>query len=190
MRGRRLVATLNNKPPGAVEANRAVLLVSWFDTIAVNRARSVSNMSHRSLRMAEAIREVVAKAILFEVADPRVRAVTVLRVEVSGDLRHATVFASVMGSESERRQAFKGLTSATGFLQSLVAARLQTRFTPVLTFKLDDSARKSVELTRLIEQAVATDTRPAAPPGAALVANAADNLSGGQPAADDDDESS
>ena len=43
--------------------------------------------SHRSLRMAEAIREVVATAILFDVADPRVRAVTVLRVEVSGDLR-------------------------------------------------------------------------------------------------------
>ena len=37
--------------------------------------------THRSLRMAEAIREVVATTILFDVADPRVRAVTVLRVE-------------------------------------------------------------------------------------------------------------
>ena len=45
--------------------------------------------SHRSQRMAEAIREVVATAILFEVADPRVRSVTVLRVELSGDLRQA-----------------------------------------------------------------------------------------------------
>ena len=59
--------------------------------------------SHRSLRMAEAIREVVASAILFDVADPRVRAVTVLRVEVSGDLRNATVFVSIMGTEAEQQ---------------------------------------------------------------------------------------
>jgi ribosome-binding factor A len=42
--------------------------------------------------MAEAIREVVATSILHDVADPRVRAVTVVRVEVTGDLRFATVF--------------------------------------------------------------------------------------------------
>ena len=60
--------------------------------------------SHRSLRMAEAIREVVATAILFDVADPRVRSVTVLRVEVSGDLRYATVFRVDHG-ERERAKA-------------------------------------------------------------------------------------
>ena len=73
--------------------------------------------SHRSLRIAEAIREVVATAILFEVADPRVHAVTVLRVEVSADLRQAKVFVSIMGTEPERRRA-EGLNHATGFLQS------------------------------------------------------------------------
>src|SRR5438067_601522 len=95
--------------------------------------------SHRSLRIAQAIREVVSSAILFEVADPRVRAVTVLRVEVAGDLRTATVFVSIMGSEAEQNRAMQGLQHAAGFLQSRVAARLQTRFTPVLSFKRDDS---------------------------------------------------
>lgn len=116
--------------------------------------------SHRSLRIAEAIREVVATAILFEVADPRVRAVTVLRVEVSGDLRQAKVFVSIMGTPAERKTALEGLNHATGFLQARVAARLQTRFTPVLGFKLDDSVKKSVEIGRLIEQAVSSDQRP------------------------------
>ena len=74
--------------------------------------------THRSLRMAEAIREVVATTILFDVADPRVRSVTVLRVEVSSDLRIATVFVSIMGTEAERKQAFRGLVHATGFLQA------------------------------------------------------------------------
>ncbi|HEV3122535.1 MAG TPA: 30S ribosome-binding factor RbfA, partial [Isosphaeraceae bacterium] len=86
--------------------------------------------SHRSLRIAEAIREVVSEAVLFHLADPRVKGVTVLRAEVSGDLRHASVWVSVMGSDSEQRLAMKGLEHATGFLQSRVAARLQTRYTP------------------------------------------------------------
>jgi ribosome-binding factor A len=115
--------------------------------------------SHRSLRVAEAIREVVATSILIEVADPRVRSVTVLRVEVSGDLRFATVFVSIMGSESERQRSLRGLKHAAGFLQARVAARLQTRFTPVLSFKYDESVRKSAELGRLIDDAVASDLR-------------------------------
>jgi ribosome-binding factor A len=118
--------------------------------------------THRSLRMAEAIREVVATTILFDVADPRVRSVTVLRVEVSSDLRSATVFVSIMGTEAQRMQAFRGLVHATGFLQARVAARLQTRFTPVLSFKHDDSVKKSVELGRVIEEAIASDQRPEA----------------------------
>jgi len=119
--------------------------------------------THRSLRMAEAIREVVATAILFEVADPRVRSVTVLRVEVSSDLRQATVYVSIMGPESEQKRTLKGLNHATGFLQARVAARLQTRFTPVINFKLDDSVKKSIELSRLIDKAVASDQRPNSP---------------------------
>lgn len=109
--------------------------------------------------MAEAIREVVATAILFEVADPRVHAVTVLRVELSGDLRQAKVYVSIMGTESERRRALEGLNHAAGFIQARVAARLQTRFTPVLGFKLDESVKKSVELGRLIDEAVASDRK-------------------------------
>jgi ribosome-binding factor A len=143
--------------------------------------------SHRSLRMAEAIREVVANAILFEVADPRVCAVTVLRVEVSGDLRHATVYVSIMGTDLERKQAFKGLTSAAGFLQSRVAARLQTRFTPVLSFKHDESVKKSIELGRLIDEAVAADRREL--PAEAIAAGAAQALPRGQPVTDDAAES-
>jgi ribosome-binding factor A len=122
--------------------------------------------SHRSQRVAEAIREVVATAILFEVADPRVHSVTVLRVEVSGDLRQARAFVSIMGTESEQRRALEGLNHATGFLQARVAARLQMRFTPVLSFKLDDSVKKSIELGRLIDEAVASDQKgdAASPP--------------------------
>jgi ribosome-binding factor A len=115
--------------------------------------------------MAEAIREVVASAILFEAADPRIRGVTVLRVELSGDLRQATVYVSVMGTEAEQELALRGLRHAAGFLQAKVANRLQTRFTPVLSFKIDDSVKKSIEIGRLIDEAVASDRKPAPSPG-------------------------
>jgi len=120
--------------------------------------------SHRSLRVAEAIREVVASAVLFEAADPRLRSVTVLRAEVSADLRQATIYVSVMGSQADARLALRGLKHAAGFLQSKVADRLQTRYTPVLSFKLDDSVKKSVEIGRLIDDAVASDQRRTPPP--------------------------
>lgn len=71
--------------------------------------------------MAEAIREVVSSAILFDLADPRVHGVTVLGVTITGDLRSAAIAVSIMGSEAEQDLAMHGLRSATGFLQSKVA---------------------------------------------------------------------
>lgn len=119
--------------------------------------------SHRIPRVAEAIREVVSSAILFEMSDPRVQGVTVLRVEVTGDLRHAKVFVTVMGTETQQRLSLRGLENAAGFLQSKVAKRLQTRFTPILTFELDDSVKKSVAISKIIDEAIASDRKPAAP---------------------------
>ena len=119
--------------------------------------------SHRTARIAEAIREVVSTAILFEMADPRIKGITVLRAEVSGDLRNASVFVSIMGTETEQTLTLRALQHAAGFLQSRVAARLQLRFTPALSFKLDESVKKSIAVTRLIEEARAQ--APAADPG-------------------------
>lgn len=137
--------------------------------------------SHRSLRVAEAIREVVSSAILFEVADPRVAGVTVVRSEVSGDLRNATVYVSIMGTESEQNSAMRGLTSAAGFLQARVANRLQTRTTPHLTFRKDDGVKKSIEMSRLIDEALENDRKVRSN-------DAAKPAEGGSPAAPETDE--
>jgi len=114
--------------------------------------------THRLARIAEAIREVASETILFELRDPRVKLVTVTRAEVSGDLQHAKVYVSVMGTESEQKLTMHGLRSAAGFIQSKLAARLQTRFTPQLTFVLDEGVKKSLEVTRLINEALGPRT--------------------------------
>lgn len=113
--------------------------------------------SHRIERLNEAVREVVSSAVLFEVADPRIKGVTVLNAEVASDLKHATVYVSVMGDEGKQKLALRGLKSACGFLQSRLAARLKTRYTPILRFELDQGVKRSVALSRLIDETLAAD---------------------------------
>jgi ribosome-binding factor A len=108
----------------------------------------------RPARVAEAVREVASETILYEVRDPRVKLVTVTRAEVSGDLQHAKVFVSIMGTEKEQQLTLRGLKNAAGFIQSKLAKRLQTRFTPVITFVLDQGVKNSLEITRLINEAL------------------------------------
>jgi len=113
----------------------------------------VAMKSHRLARLSEAIREVAANAILFEIKDPRVKNVTVTRAEVSADLQHAKVYVSIMGSEKEQQLTMHGLRSAAGFIQTKVADRLTTRYVPHITFILDEGVKKSIEIARLIREA-------------------------------------
>jgi ribosome-binding factor A len=111
--------------------------------------------TYRLARVAEAVREVASETILFELRDPRVKLVTVTRAEVSGDLQHAKVYVSVMGTDKEQQLTLRGLRHAAGFIQSKLARRLQTRFTPMLQFVLDQGVKNSIEMTRLINEALA-----------------------------------
>jgi ribosome-binding factor A len=116
--------------------------------------------AHRLARVAEVVREVASETILFELRDPRVKNVTVTRAEVSGDLQHAKVYVSVMGTPKEQELCMHGLRSAAGFIQSKLAGRLQTRFTPQLRFVLDQGVKRSIEVSRLINEALG-QTAPA-----------------------------
>jgi len=122
--------------------------------------------TYRLARVAEAIREVASETILFELRDPRVKLVTVTRAEVSGDLQHAKVYVSIMGTDKQQQLTLRGLRHAAGFIQSKLAQRLQTRFTPTLTFVLDMGVKNSIEMTRLINEALAESAPPPAEPNA------------------------
>lgn len=109
---------------------------------------------HRLARIAEVVREVASETILFEVRDPRVKGVTVTRADVSADLQHAKVYVSIMGTQKEQDLCMHGLRHSAGFVQAKLAKRLQTRFTPVLTFIVDEGVKKSIEISRLINEAL------------------------------------
>lgn len=111
--------------------------------------------SRRVQKVAEAVRQAVSTAILTELWDPRVRNVTVTHVEVSGDLRHAKVYVSVMGTETQQQLAVRGLQHAGGFLQSKVAENVRLRYTPTLEFTLDHGVKRSIEMSQLISRVMA-----------------------------------
>jgi len=107
-------------------------------------------------RVAEVLREVASETILYELQDPRVKSanITVTRAEVSADLQHAKVFVSVMGTPKEQELSMHGLQNSAGYVQSKLGDRLKTRFTPVIRFVLDQGVKKSIEITRLINEAL------------------------------------
>jgi ribosome-binding factor A len=109
---------------------------------------------HRLARVSQVIREVASETILFELQDPRVKNVTVTRAEVSADLQHAKVFVSVMGNPKEQELCMHGLRHAAGFVQSKLGKRLKTRFTPTIAFVLDQGVKHSIEISRLINEAL------------------------------------
>lgn len=111
--------------------------------------------SRRLLKAGEAIREVVSMAILTELRDPRVQNVTVLAVEVMPDMREAKVAVSIMGNAAQQQLALRGLQNAAGFIQSRIADRIETRYTPRLTFVKDDGVKKSMAVAEILEKIAA-----------------------------------
>jgi len=108
--------------------------------------------SRRIRKAAAAIREVVSMAVLADLKDPRITNVTVTYVEVSPDMKKATIHVSVMGDNATQQLSMHGLRSSAGYLQQKIARRLDTRYTPRLEFMLDMGVKKSIEITQLLQE--------------------------------------
>ena len=108
--------------------------------------------SSRMRRVDEAVRAVLSDAIATDLKDPRVGFVTVTSVDTSPDLRHATVFVSVLGNEEEKEGSLSGLQSAHGFLQRRVARELRLKHTPTLAFAYDPSIEQGMRISELLEE--------------------------------------
>ena len=85
--------------------------------------------------------------------DPRVRFVTVVDTDVSPELRYATMYVSVIGSEEARIGATKALQGATAYIRREVAKRLPMRYAPEISVTYDETAERAARLTLLIDRA-------------------------------------
>ena len=116
----------------------------------------------RTRRIAEQIQRELADVIRAELKDPRVTGfITITDVEVSKDQSHAKVFFTILGDASNVDETAEGLKRAAGFLRTQLAQRMQLRTVPTLEFKYDASVERGMKLSRLIDEAVASDPKPA-----------------------------
>jgi ribosome-binding factor A len=101
----------------------------------------------------------VANIIRSELKDPRVGAiVSVLRADVSQDMKHCRVSVSVLGNVDERENTMRVLDNASGFIRKRIAERINPRVTPDIKFVYDDSLEYGLRMDKLIEETIKKDT--------------------------------
>src|SRR5437773_3483493 len=114
---------------------------SRWPALSLQRRAHLRN-TRRADRVAEAVRVEVATFLTESAKDPRIVGfVTVTGAEVSPDLRHARVYVSVLGSDTEKQATFDGLDSVASHLRSRVARQLRLRVAPEIQFKDRKSTR-------------------------------------------------
>jgi ribosome-binding factor A len=107
-------------------------------------------------RIADQIQKDLAELIRTEVKDPRVGMITLTGVEISSDHHHAKVFFTTLGGPESVAKAADGLAHASGFLRSHLAKGLKLRIVPELHFIYDESVERGIRLSRLIDDAIAS----------------------------------
>ncbi len=108
--------------------------------------------SHRANRLAGELKKEISQLIKDEIKDPRIGFVTVTGVEVSGDMRHAKVYLSVLGDEKAKGDSILGLTKASGFMRSELSKRIKLRYMPELHFKIDESLDYSQKINSILSK--------------------------------------
>lgn len=101
-------------------------------------------------KVQELIKQEVSQIILRELKDPRIGFVTVTQVDVTGDLRSAKIYVSLMGDEEQIKDCWTGLQKSLGYIRREIGKRIRLRCTPELSFQLDKSLDYSVHIQELL----------------------------------------
>lgn len=97
------------------------------------------------------LREVLFEVIQKEVRNPHINTfVTVTQVDTSADLHHAKVYISLLGTDAEKEKILAALQSAAGFIAVNAAKKVELRYFPNLTFKLDKSADEHMKIQKIL----------------------------------------
>ena len=101
-------------------------------------------------KLQELIKQEVGKMLLYDIKDPRIGFVTVTEVEMTGDLREAKIYVSIMGNDEQIKNSMEGLQSALGFVRREIGKRIRLRFTPEISFAPDKSLDYSEHIQKLL----------------------------------------
>ncbi|EIQ4013928.1 30S ribosome-binding factor RbfA [Staphylococcus pseudintermedius] len=108
-------------------------------------------MNMRAERVGEQMKKELMDIINNKLKDPRVGFLTITDVQPTNDLSLAKVYLTVLGSDKERENTFKGLEKAKGFIKSEIGQRMRLRIVPNLQFEYDESIEYGNRIERLIQ---------------------------------------
>lgn len=109
--------------------------------------------SIKNIRINSEVQKELSQIISLEIKDPRIHPMTsITEVEVTPDLKFATVYISIFGKEEEDKETLEGLQSAAGYIRKELARRINLRNTPELRFKYDNSFAYGMKMDRLIDE--------------------------------------
>jgi len=109
-------------------------------------------MGIRAERVQRQLRKEISRILQEDLKDPRIGFVTVTRIDLTGDLRYAKIYFSILGDASKEESSIKGIQSAAGYIRKLVGERLKLKYVPELSFRLDKSIEYSINLDKTFER--------------------------------------
>jgi ribosome-binding factor A len=108
--------------------------------------------TRRTSRLNSLLKEVISEVIRKDVGHPKVSELTtVTSVDVTKDLALAKVYISVIGTEQEKEETLKALSSAAGYIAVLSSKKVVLRHFPSLIFKLDDGVDKHMRIDTILK---------------------------------------
>ena len=108
---------------------------------------------NRLERINSLLKEVIFEVIHKEVRNPHVTTfVTVTRVDTSADLHHAKVYISLIASDADKEKILAALQTAAGFIAVNAAKKVELRYFPALTFKLDTALEEHLRIQELLSK--------------------------------------
>lgn len=107
-------------------------------------------MAHRTERIEKIIERELSSILLFSSNNQLFKYVTITKVALTDDLSIATVWYTVRGTEEEVKATANAINEAKGYLRSEIAKKLDTKKTPELRFKNDESAEYAEKIEKII----------------------------------------
>lgn len=121
---------------------------NWAGVVSVYKG---ANMSRHD-KVEKTLQKEISTIIHDELKDPRLGFITITRVELTADLRHARVFFSVLGEDLDYKKTQAALDSGLGFIRKLIGERIPLRFVPTIAFKEDRSTEYSIRIQEVLNE--------------------------------------
>ncbi|MFH1339130.1 MAG: 30S ribosome-binding factor RbfA [Candidatus Omnitrophota bacterium] len=113
----------------------------------------------RRQKIIAAIKREISNIVHEELKDSRLGFVTIMRVDITADLKNAWIYFSVLGDEAERKSTQEALENAKSFIRRLIGQKIKLRFTPKINFKLDRTPEHSIKIQQELDKIKEEDER-------------------------------